>query len=595
MPPNIDKIHGVSPLPAEKGVFSGLDFHKMINDALKKKEAPIKQAEKSVLFNNEKVAALSQMQSLINSFSASLSNLKGLTLSETGTDLLKAKKVVLSSTNAEKPENFMRVTPGYNFKNENFTLEVTQLAQNRIMQTAGFTGITSSITNPVGDHSNINLFTPGTFSINGQNITVTLDDTVQSIVNKINSKTTSSNVSAQIINPASNDYRIVLQSSVIGVDSIITLTDPDNVLNNVLSAPNALVQEGQNAIVKYNDTITINKPSNTITDFAEDLTIDLYNPTSSGNPLQPFKIKVAVVEDLDKAMSGIEDFVDQYNQLVKFVTQQQGRDNNGNYYPTAKIQREDYITNLLSDIRSVAAELAYTNDSKLKFGIKYIQDTKANPQTNEPPYQGLLSLDKDALRSALQNNFSSIVKHFRFDISGDLSQLNIYKRGEGIRSGNIALDIDVGRTSGDVVRVTYNSSTVNMTFRPYDTFDFTKGGRLIGQAGTVMEGYEFGYNGNGIELKNLTINQGVADKIFERIREISSTTSGSGRTIIEGSIVNLLQDNIGKQIQIDTQIKQLERERDSLLTRYSQVEAKIAQYQSMMDFLDAQNDALNKR
>jgi flagellar hook-associated protein 2 len=582
-------------MPSDRGVFLGLDFKQMINDALKKKEGPIKKAEETLSFNNEKVAALSQLQSFFNDFSTSLTKIKGLSLGETGEDLLQAKKVVMSASNGENADTFLRVTPGYNFDTENFTLEVTQLARNRILQSAGFTSITSSATNAVSDHTNVNLFTPGTFTINGQNVVVAAGDNLQNVVNKINSQTGVSNVSAKIINPAANDYRMMLESSIIGSGSVITLGDPDNVLNSVLSAPNSVVQTEQNAIFKYNDNVLVEKSTNTITDFIEGLTIDLYNATISGSPAQSFKIKVAVVEDIDKAIAGIEDFVDSYNNVLKFITQQQGRDEDGNYYSTAKIQRDEYITNLLSDVRAVAAELAFVQDSSFKFGIRYIDETPANPQTNEPPYKGLLSLDSNMMRSAMQADFATVAQHFRFQMTGDVAQLNLYQRGEGIRSGNITLNIDINRTNYDIVRVTYNASTVNMTFQPYDAFDFTKGGRIIGQSGTLMEGYEFGYTGAGVEVKNLSITQGVADKIFERMREVSSTTATTGRTIIESEIVGLLSENANQKLQISTQIERMEKERNTLLARYSKMEAKAAQYQSMMDFLEAQSNAMTKK
>ncbi len=591
MSDGVKKIAYSGYVPSERGVFSGLDFKQMISDALKKKEIPIKKAEDSISFNHEKVAALSQLQSLLNSFSSSLSNIKGINAGQIGTDLLQAKKVVLSSSNAEKADGFLKVTPGYNFPNENFTLEVTQLAQNRIVQTVGFSSISSSATNLSGNHDNVNLFTPGTFALNGSNITVAEGDTLQNVVNKINYYSSSTNVTAKIINPSASNFRIMLESSVVGSGSTITFNDVDNVLNNVFSP--AAIQVGQNAIVKYNDNVIIEKPSNTINDFMEGLTINLYNPTTYSG--QPFKVKVAVAEDVDKAIGGIEDFIAQYNALVKFITQQQGRDEDGNYYDSAKIRRDEYITNILSDIRSVAAELSFAEDSSLKIGVNYLDKVPANPSTNEPEYKGLLSLDKELMMQAMESDFKRVIKKFRFEVSGDISQLNVYKRGEDIRNGNVVLDINISRSAADIVRATYNGATFNMTFTPYDSMDLSKGGRIKGQNSTAMQGYEFGYSGLGTEVKNLQISQGVADHIFERIKEAASETSTTGRTIVENEILEIIKSNELYKNQITIHTERMQKEKDDLLMRYAEMEAKIAQYQSMMDFLTAQSDYLNKR
>lgn len=581
-----------------KGVVSGIDTEVMIQAAVDKRKAPIKIEQDSVIFNNEKIAALSQLNNLLESFQSTLTTVKGLRFTEDGTDALKAKLVTLSAPVSEDPTKFVSISATPDANLGSFNLQVTQIAQNKILRSAGFASNTASATNPATDHSNLTLFTPGTFQINGVNVTIAQGDTLAMIASNINNLSGLTKVSAQVINPTTGVYNLLLQSTLPGLANNIVFTDPTNVLNNVISSGTTL-QAAQDAVFLYNG-VTVQRSTNSVSDFINGVVFNLYSPTQVTvyNPLptqQAFTMNASIIQDIPSAVTGIKNFVDSYNTLIKFATQQQGRDEYGNYFPTAKIQHDDYISNLITNITILAAQVAYVSDSSSGFGITLANETPANPATGEPPYKNLMILDTADLTNALSSNFENVRSKFEFDLIGNTNNFIVYSRGNQITSGSVAFDIDIGRPSGDMVRATYNGNTVNMTFTPNNPLDLTKGGSLKGVNGTFMDGYEFVYAGTGVETFSVTINQGIGDKLYNVVSLAVDIDTSSGTSIFQDAINSLIKENYNRNRAIAEKLSAIEAYRESLVQKYSRMEASIAKSNAMLTFLEAQLKAMERK
>jgi flagellar hook-associated protein 2 len=565
------------------GLVSGVDVDSLINAAVEKKKTPVELAQKEVDFNLERIAAFGVLNNKLSRFQTALTNVKGLRFLESGTNTLDARVADLSSSSTSTPSNYLSVSVDSGASMGSFDISISQLAKNKIIQSSSFASSTTSATNAAASHSNTALFTAGTFQINGVSITIAQDASLVQIANTINLSSSQTNVQAQIINPASGDYRLVLKSTLTGSANGITFTDTDNVLNSLYSGGSTVLQASQDAVFKYNNNVTVTKSSNTVNDFIDGVTFDLKAVTNNGSS---FNITVDVDHDIDTAVAGIKEFVDSYNDLMKFAAEQQGRDKNGNYYDTAKIQQHEYLSNIISDVSALAGKLAYVEDSANNFGIdfEYVATTNADPSKNK----NLLSLNEDQLRASLKSDFNTIKKQFDFEMTTNSDKLLVYGRGSKLDSASFSIDIDTSRSASDRVRVTYGGSTINMTFEANNAADLTQGATIKGVAGTVFEGYEFIYSGTGVDTISCNMTQGAADKIFNVVNAATKINTSTGTSIFQQDVISIAQDNAGMLKDIERKLTEIEAYKEELIEKYSRMEAELAKSNAILTMMDVQ-------
>jgi flagellar hook-associated protein 2 len=577
------------------GINSGVDTEAMIKAEMEKREKPINLDRDKVVFNNEKIQALTQLKTLVSEFQDSLASLKGAQNFLDTPSALQAKLVNLSSTTAEDPNKFIVISAASDATLGAFDLQINQVAQNKIMTTVGFSSSTFSATNIVGNPVNTNLFSPGTFQINGQNITVQQDDSLSTIMGNINAISSATKVTAQIISPSSGSYKLLIQSGVTGLANDIVITDASNVLNNIITG-GAILQPAQDAIFTYNN-IAVQRPTNIISDFIDGVTFNLLKPTKTTiytpSPTQQyFQINALITNDIETAANAIQNFVDSYNSLNKFIAQQQAVDGDGKYYPNAKIRNDYYISNLATNISLIASQVAYLSEVTGNFGITSIDEVPPNPYTGEPQYNNLLALSRAALENALRNNFDAVCSHFEYRLIGAPSAIELYKHGDGILNGALSINIDVTKSASQIVTATFNGASVNMQFIPTDQNDLTKGGLIVGIPGSFMNDYEFGYSGLGSDNISVTIQCGVADRLYSLVN--NATASHSGNSPLQTSIDSLIKENHDKNNSIKRQERELESHKDQLVKKYAKMEAQVAKANATIAMIEAQQKAMNK-
>ena len=146
-------------------------------------------------------------------------------------------------------------------------------------------------------------------------ITVASTDTLKDIITKINAATKDSGVSATII-----DGRLSLTDAQMG-DRTITATSATDLADKLALDPaaagtaKATLAAGTSAKMTVNNTITLERNTNTITDAIEGMTLNL-KATTAGSP-----VSVSVADDTDNTLKVVKDFVEQYNSTVSFITE----------------------------------------------------------------------------------------------------------------------------------------------------------------------------------------------------------------------------------------------------------------------------------
>lgn len=158
-------------------------------------------------------------------------------------------------------------------------------------------------------------------SIGKFDISIEAKDSLKDIVGKINEKTKESGIQAKIV-----DNRIIMTDSKMGNR---TMTFDGNVTNKagtvvdngdmagVLGFEKDKTYEGGQSAELIVDGIKVTRDTNTITDAVEGLTIDLKGVTETSKP-----VAIGIKEDTDTTVKAFQDFVDQYNSTLIFVSDQ---------------------------------------------------------------------------------------------------------------------------------------------------------------------------------------------------------------------------------------------------------------------------------
>ncbi len=180
------------------GLASGLDTDSIITAIMNVEKRPLTKLENDKSFFNTRLKAFADFNTKLKSLETAFK------------DLSSADKF-RSFTAKAASEEFFSLKASSTAKAGTFNIEVVNLAQ--VQKTAG-----------VGYASTTSAFSAGTIDINGTSIAVTADDTLGSIVDKINAANTgdtATGVAASLINDGTtNGYRMVLT----GKDASTTFT-----------------------------------------------------------------------------------------------------------------------------------------------------------------------------------------------------------------------------------------------------------------------------------------------------------------------------------------------------------------------------------
>ncbi len=202
---------------------------------------------------------------------------------------------VLLNAQAIDPQSVIEVSTS-RFAEEGFyEIEVLQLAQADLWASKVF----SSKDQALG--------LEGLLRINGLEIQVSADDTLETIRDKINSS--EGDFKASIIKLKEDEFVLLLKGEKTGEANALNLDDP----NGLFEFQNLI--QAQDALLKVNG-LTVQRPSNTINDLFKGLTIQLKRA------LPGTTVYLEIKKDTESLIQKIEDFVKGYNEIVSFFREQ---------------------------------------------------------------------------------------------------------------------------------------------------------------------------------------------------------------------------------------------------------------------------------
>lgn len=228
-------------------------------------------------------------------------------------------------------------------------------------------------------------------------ISVTNDDTLSSLADKINEA--DAGVNASIV-----DGHLVLESAETGLENALSITDNANGLmtelgfsgdlNDISNA--AVLQTANDAEIEINGITNITSSSNSFSEAVEGVTFNIDKDAEVDSTAT-----ITVEQDTGKATKAVQSFVDQYNSTMNFIDSKSYYDSESEEAGT--LQGDSTLMRVQMRLRNLATDRINTTGdyrSLSAVGISVDRD-------------GVMSLDSEKFTSALQESPEEVMNLFK--------------------------------------------------------------------------------------------------------------------------------------------------------------------------------------
>ncbi|MGG3466025.1 flagellar filament capping protein FliD [Neobacillus pocheonensis] len=376
------------------------------------------------------------------------------------------------------------------------------------------------------------------FTLNGETINLTDQDSMKSSISKINALADKTGVTASF---SSGDQAIVFTSKDAATTiSISNVTNSNNLLKiapgiisetqNDFPAGNLSGATGSSAVKPTDGQVTIN--GTTLTLKSNQLTYDGITFTIKGDIPAGGTVTITKKADVDAIFDGIKSFVDKYNDTVKTLRDTLGEKTYKDYSPLLDDQKKD--------MKDKEIELW---EEKAKSGL--LQNDR------------IISSALDKLRLTLYSNVRDpdpAKMNSQFD---SLAEIGITTSSNYKDNGKLVLDEKKLREA-----IENNGKEVSLLFsKKYDT----------GKADNNEANQPDEFNNSGIGWR-------LYDQINETMKEITKTAGYSNDAYLTKSLSQL--DN-----QVDSWEKRLQRKEDYYWKQFTAMEQAIQKSNSQSSWL----------
>lgn len=350
------------------GLGSGLSNTSELIDAMLISETnKVSTYQSKISLANSKKSAWNDLKSSLESMNDMIKNLSGV-----GKQSFRVAK-----TNSD---GYLNASVSSNALAMDYTVNVKQLATKHAVSGNKVSNINESLN------------TSGSFKINNVEINVTAEDSLSSVMKKINSTVDSSGNStgahAYII-----DGVLVIESKETGVDNQLKFDDSNGILNSLgLIKDNGdlnTTKEAKNAIIEVND-ILIERSSNTIEDAIDGVTLNLTKATSDS-------INLSITNDTSNVKTMIKDFINAYNSLISKMDKYTSYDSTNE--TSGILNGDSSVSTVKSTISSVMQSSFSGGDNSFLFDIGISVDRYGKYQIDESKLDAALAKDSDSVVS----------------------------------------------------------------------------------------------------------------------------------------------------------------------------------------------------
>jgi flagellar hook-associated protein 2 len=559
------------------GSATGLDTEKLIEDLVKARRTPAVLLEDRLELNSKRSTAMTEFKTLLNDMRTATDFLRSPPgFQNADEDIFKYRSPKLTTNTGAAASNYLSATAGPGASLSDYQITVNQVATFNNKTTNTFAAANTNLASIVGGGGP---FQAGTYQIgaSGQTVTLNAGDSIDTVVSKFNAVSSNSKVQASFLQVSPGNYRIIFKSTETGTANNY---DFDAANPGMLTVGFALQQDAVDASLTIDGT-TVTRSSNNITDVITNVTLNLQGVTPPGTV-----ITAEIEPDGEFVKDGIMNFIDAYNNMVIFASKQNQRDSDGSPLEDSVLANNSSlsfaINRVLSQMSTIVSGLT-TNPNRLSdLGITF-SDYQGDDET--PFTRNILQVDEDKLEAAIAGNFEGVRKVFAFDMVSDNSNLAVYTRTNALNVTAFSLAVDTGAVSASA---TYNDGGSPATVA-LDIVAQGGGSFLItGQDGTPFEGLSLIYGGTTGTM-NVTLSQGVGDRVFNELEDILDDQTG----IIPLEINAYAENKVNLQEEIDKIDEAIELYRQSLVEKYANLEQTITSINRLLQSLTANDDARN--
>ncbi|MEZ0288530.1 MAG: flagellar filament capping protein FliD [Methylophilus sp.] len=546
---------------------SGLAIDSIVTGLMTLEQQPITQIKTQVSSYNTKLTAYGTLKSGLSTFQAAVDK------------LATAAKFTAQSAKLTDSSSLAATADG-TAANGSYSISVTQLATSQKLATSAY----ASATDVIGTGTlNISFGTytasPASFTANAdkQALSITIDstnNTLSGIRDAINAKNAS--VSASIVNDGSGNRLVITSKDTGAVNSLkIDVTDGDgnstdgtglsalayDPLSTVGAGKNMTQLVGaQNALLTV-DGLSISKPSNTLNDVIQGVTLNLKSITSVNATLE-------IATDTDTIQASVQNFVDAYNKLnsslrdlTKFV--EGGSTSNG------PLLGDSTTRDIMVKLKSMLARPSTTATT-----FRTLSDIGVKSGDN-----GVLTLDTAKLTTALNTNLTDVAKLFSPSATTSDPQVTYVSSSNKTQTGTYAINVSSLGTSSQDAAGMINGVTA-----------YGSGASLIGAADNAAQGLKVSINGSATGSRGtVTFNKGLAGELSSMISGWLDTTGSL--TVKTDGIQTSIKALNKRSTDLSAKLPAIEAR---YRAQYAKLDALLSSMQSTSSYLSQQIAALNK-
>ncbi|AXO15838.1 flagellar filament capping protein FliD [Thalassospira indica] len=560
------------------GGSSNIDFVDTVDKMIAARRIPADNLEKRIEANDEKIAALKELQTLVGTLKDSMANLYGATSFDNSRNIFESKQIFASTNNTTEAGSLIGVVASNAAETGSYKFEINQVASKHKL---------SSNTQTVAASADVTGLTgTGTFTITGgsgsSSVTVAAGDTLQDIRDKINNVKDTTGIQASVVKVSETESTLILTSVEEGEANRMSFSDDTgSVLQNLgvltdattINAAN-VIDDGNNASITL-DGITVTRGSNEFSDLIDGLSISLYDAEPGT------EITIEIEQDLNQAKTAILNFVEAYNAVQTFINEKTFVDpTTGESSEDAVLLGNTSVKGIESALQQIAGSFANgVTDRPDKDDYSVLAeiglDFVAYGANEDPMLSKTIDLDEAALNEALLNEPQEVMELFLFRGKSDNSDVTM--TGFDGKTNAATYEFNIDASGGTINSVTYDITVNGVTTTG-------KNAVVSGNSIRTADGLRLFYGGdaNASDTATVTTSIGIGAQFYFELDSILDEEDGS----LTQAISDLEVQTTSYEEKVDRIDERLTRQREVLMDQFIAMESALARMKNIQSSLD---------
>jgi flagellar hook-associated protein 2 len=180
----------------------GVNVEDILDGLKQAQRIPILKKESQIETNTKKLGALSELETAMTTLQSAVQKLRDPGLLSSTDDVFKSKAAYITSASLSNPSGVIGISAATGAETGTFEMKVLQVATTDQRVSAQQTSKTDDFVSA-----------DGTLALNGVNISLSKDMSLQEVADAVNASTTTSKVKAQVLELSSGNFRLVLSGT----------------------------------------------------------------------------------------------------------------------------------------------------------------------------------------------------------------------------------------------------------------------------------------------------------------------------------------------------------------------------------------------